>query len=391
MPLLLLRDLELSGTPLRIWSIAAIVFVATFGALAIIRALAARRLAPLAGRTATRLDDIALDLLQRTRYSFLLLLAVYAASLVLALPADSTPAVLIRTVTVIALLVQGALWGNALIGLWVRQWGERRAVDAETRMTMTALTYAARIALWALVTLLILDNLGVNITALVTGLGIGGVAVALAVQNILGDLFAALSIVLDKPFVVGDTIDLGGDFVGTVQHIGLKSTRIRSISGEMIVISNGDLLKSRIRNYRGQRERRVLFRLVLDPATSPEALARVPVLLRAVIEAQPSTRFDRSHVKAISDVGYEVETVYYMTDPDYVRYMDTQQAINLETVRRFAAEGIGFARALRTVVVVERDLRRGEGGRTVPPVLEGAGAGEHEDGPNGSVAARPVP
>ncbi len=236
MPLLLLRDLELSGTPLRIWSIAAIVFVATFGALAIIRALAARRLAPLAGRTATRLDDIALDLLQRTRYSFLLLLAVYAASLVLALPADSTPAVLIRTVTVIALLVQGALWGNALIGLWVRQWGERRAVDAETRMTMTALTYAARIALWALVTLLILDNLGVNITALVTGLGIGGVAVALAVQNILGDLFAALSIVLDKPFVVGDTIDLGGDFVGTVQHIGLKSTRIRSISGEMIVI-----------------------------------------------------------------------------------------------------------------------------------------------------------
>jgi small-conductance mechanosensitive channel len=355
--------LQFYGNTIRAWLVALAVLVLTLAVLVVVRVVAARRLALLAERTASQLDDLAVGLLRRTRYTVLLIVAIEAASLFVVLPANGTK--FLRTLTIVALLVQAALWGNALIAFWIRQWSTRRAIDAEARTTVAAMNYAARVVLWAIIVLLVLDNLGINITALVTGLGISGVAVALAVQNILGDLFAALSIVLDKPFVVGDSIDVGGDFAGTVQRIGLKSTRIRSVSGELIVISNGDLLKSRIRNYRGQVERRVLFRLGVDPATPPELLARIPAIVRQVIEAQPATRFDRSHFKGIGEVALEFETVYFMTDPGYNRYMDTQQAINLELVRRFAAEGIAFARPLRTVVAVDREVRPAMGTVTV--------------------------
>jgi small-conductance mechanosensitive channel len=206
-----------------------------------------------------------------------------------------------------------------------------------------------RALVWAVVGLLVLDNLGVDVTALVTGLGIGGVAVALALQNVLSDLFASLSIVLDKPFVVGDFIVVG-DSMGSVEHVGLKTTRLRSLSGEQLVVSNSDLLGSRIRNYQRMSERRAVFQLGVTYETPPDKLRAIPAILRAVIEAQSATRFDRSHFKSYGAFSLDFETVYYVLTPDYNRYMDIQEAINLELLRHFTAHGIEFAYPTSTVL-----------------------------------------
>jgi small-conductance mechanosensitive channel len=205
-----------------------------------------------------------------------------------------------------------------------------------------------RLAVWSAALLLMLDNLGVDVTALVAGLGVGGIAVALAVQNILGDLFASLSIALDKPFVIGDFV-IVGDFMGTIERVGLTTTRIRSLSGEQLVFSNSDLLASRIRNYKRMQERRVAFSVGVTYQTSPDTLEAIPGMIRELIENQQTTRFDRAHFKAFGDSAYLFEIVYYVLDPDYNRFMDTQQAINLGICRRFAEHGIEFAYPTRTV------------------------------------------
>jgi small-conductance mechanosensitive channel len=213
---------------------------------------------------------------------------------------------------------------------------------------MNALSFLGRIALWATVLLLVLDNLGVDVTALVAGLGIGGLAIALAVQNVLSDLFASLSIVLDKPFIPGDFVVVG-DMAGTVEHIGIKTTRIGSISGEQLIFSNTDLLGSRIRNFGRMKERRVVFSLGVTYQTPADKLARVPGLIQAAIESQERARFDRSHFASYGDSALNFETVYYVESSDYATHMDILQAVNLSIYRSFATEGIEFAYPTQTL------------------------------------------
>jgi small-conductance mechanosensitive channel len=203
---------------------------------------------------------------------------------------------------------------------------------------------------WSVVLLLVLDNMGINITALVAGLGVGGIAVALAVQSILGDLFASLSIVLDKPFVVGDFLIID-DYMGSVEHVGLKTTRLRSLTGEQLVLSNTDLLSSRIRNYGRMQERRALFTLGVTYQTPRDKLRQIPEIIREAIEASEKTRFDRSHFKSYGAYSLDFETVYYVLEPDYALYMDIQQAVNLAIHERFEAEGIEFAFPTQTLFV----------------------------------------
>jgi small-conductance mechanosensitive channel len=209
-------------------------------------------------------------------------------------------------------------------------------------------SWVGRVVLWAVVMLLVLDNLGIDITALVAGLGIGGIAVALAVQNILGDLFASLSIVLDKPFVVGDFLVVD-DCLGSVEYVGLKTTRLRSLSGEQLVISNADLLKSRLRNYGRMYERRVLFALGVTYQTPREKLEKIPGIIKEAVDGQEKVRFDRAHFKAYGDFALNFETVYYVLDPDYARYMDIQQAVNLKIHEAFESEAIEFAYPTQTL------------------------------------------
>ena len=187
-----------------------------------------------------------------------------------------------------------------------------------------------------------LDNLGVNVSALIAGLGVGGIAVALAVQNILGDLFASFSIVLDKPFVIGDFI-IVENFLGTIEHIGLKTTRVRSLSGEQLIFSNTDLLKSRIRNYKRMYERRIVFSIGVVYQTSHEKLTKIPNIIKHIINQQEQTRFDRAHFKEYGPYALNFEIVYWIENPDYNIYMEIQQAINLKIFQQFESEGIEFA------------------------------------------------
>ena len=251
-----------------------------------------------------------------------------------------------------AFFVQGGIWFNAGLKAWLDLYRESRlSTDAAAVTTMQAAGFVARILVWAVVLLLALDNLGVQITALVAGLGIGGIAVALAVQNILGDLFASLSIVLDKPFVIGDFL-IVDTYLGAVEHVGLKTTRLRSLSGEQLVFSNADLLQSRVRNYGRMFERRVVFSIGVTYQTPREKLKAIPGILRAAVEAQEKTRFDRSHFKDFGDYSLNFETVYYVLAPDYGIYMDVQQAINLRVHEEFEREGIEFAYPTQVVHVV---------------------------------------
>jgi small-conductance mechanosensitive channel len=329
------------------WAVAGLLVVGALCALALLRYVVARAVAAIAKRTSTELDDHAARLIAGTKLGLLFPIALYAGASALELPAKLEHAV--NLLVVVAIVFQIVLWVNGFIGLWVeRQVERRRGTDGEGVTALTLLGFTARVVVWAMMLLLIIDQLGFDITALVAGLGIGGVAIALAVQNILGDLFASLSIVLDKPFVVGDFIVVDG-MSGTVEYIGLKTTRVRSLSGEMIIFANNDLLKSRVRNFKIMRERRAVFSVQVTYDTSQEKLERIPGILRAAVENRKQTRFDRAHFKAFAESALDFEVVYFMTTPDFNAYMDAQQAINLEIYRRFREEGIDFAFPTRTL------------------------------------------
>ena len=251
---------------------------------------------------------------------------------------------------VVILVSQLALWANRMVSVAVDRAFERhRASNPAGATHLMLIGLIARIALWSVALLATLDNLGINITTLMASLGIGGIAVALAVQNILGDIFSSVSIALDKPFVIGDFI-IVDSFMGTVEYVGLKTTRIRSLGGEQIIFSNTELLKNRIRNYKRMQERRVLFEFGIAYETSIENVKRIPKIVADAIAAHKTdTRFDRAHFKGYGESALQFEVVYYVLDPDYNKYMDIQQAINLVMLSRFRELGIAFAHPIRTL------------------------------------------
>jgi small-conductance mechanosensitive channel len=338
------------GNTVRTWLIALAILAAAIAALVAIKALVIGRFFRFAARTTNEVDDLVVDLLKRTRLTILIILVIAAVGFLL-LELVPTARTALRFLAVIALFFQGMSWGNGIISFWMQRYAARRGMTTgPSAATVGALVVLVRIVLFLVLFLFALDNLGFKITPLITGLGIGGIAVALAVQNILGDLFAALSIVLDKPFAVGDFIVID-THSGTVEHIGLKSTRIRSLSGEQIIIGNADLLKARINNYQRMVERRAVFRLGVVYETTPEQLSRIPGIVRLAVVRQNLTRFDRCHLVRFTDNDLEFETVYWMLTADYNTYMDAQQAINLEVFRRFGEEKIELAHRIRGVQI----------------------------------------
>ena len=277
------------------------------------------------------------------------LVALYPASHELALRAATTR--WLSSIATVAFFLQLALCASAFISAWfinLRQ--DSLEKDPSTTSALSILNFVSRVVVWAILLLLLLDNLGFDVNALVAGLGIGGIAIGLALQNILGDLFASLSIVLDKPFQVGDFVVID-DFSGTVENIGLKTTRLRSLSGEVLVFSNGDLTKSRLRNYKLMKERRIPFTFGLTFDATPEQIEQVPGAIQKVIGAQTQARFDRAHFTGFGGSSLDFEVVYWMLTPDYTAYRDVQQAINLGMMRAFAAIGVEFAFPVRTLVV----------------------------------------
>ncbi len=350
-------DVVFLGNTLALWARALGVAAATLGALWLVRGLLVRRLGALAARTANRVDDLFVLLVQHTKTLAMAVVALWP--LLAMLDASAAVQNVARIVTVLVAGVQLAIWGNILIAhVLEARVAQLRRADPSSATTLNGLTILARGAMWVVLVLLALDNLGVNISALVAGLGIGGVAIALAAQSVLGDLFASLAIVLDKPFVVGDFIVVG-DLMGTVEHVGVKTTRLRSLSGEQLVFSNSDLLGSRIRNFKRMSERRILFTVGVTYQTPARKLVEIPRILQEAVASQAGVRFDRAHFKSYDDSAMTFEIVYFVLDPDYNRYMDTQQRVNLEIFTRFEREGIEFAYPTRTVYV--RQEGGGEG------------------------------
>ena len=323
------------------WSLAAGIAAAVFFVTFIIHRVIVARYARMAATQQVELLELPLRIASRTTVTFLLFASIFAGAQFLALP--KAPSKVLLTLVTIAAFWQVGIWASAGVVAWLDH--KQRLSVPENRAavgTLSIISFIVRSLIWALVLLLTLDNLGINITALVTGLGIGGVAIALAVQNVLGDLLASLSITLDRPFVVGDAVAVD-DFSGTVEQIGIKSVRIRSVNGEQIVMSNADLLKSRIRNFGRLRERRVVFTVNLALDSPPERLRKIPQALRGIIESEQDIRFERSHFSRIGQSSLEFETVYFVTTANYTRYMDIQQSINLKVIELLEREELNLA------------------------------------------------
>ncbi|MGM0517712.1 MAG: mechanosensitive ion channel family protein [Pseudomonadota bacterium] len=329
--------------------IAAGIALGLFALLFVARRVLVNRWSRFAETTVNSLDDDLVAVLRRTQWWFLLVVGLYVGVLSLDLPEQGDR--FLHSLTVLALLLQTGLWSSTFLAQRLERYQvRRRETDPGSATTLGFVNFLGRVVLWSIILLLVLDNLGMNVTALIAGLGVAGIAVALAMQNILGDLFASLSIVLDKPFAVGDFLIID-DLLGSVEHVGLKTTRLRSLSGEQLVFSNSDLLQSRIRNYGRMHERRVVFEIGVTYQTPRSKLETIPAIMREAVEASEGTRFDRSHFKAYGNFSLNFETVYYVLTPDYTRYMDIQQAVNLHIHERFEEEGIEFAYPTQTVFV----------------------------------------
>lgn len=342
-----LLQTELFGNPVQAWLYALLVLLFTAVALRLLLRFLVERLTTLAERSATQINDLAVAMLDQIRWWVLLILGMYAASRFLIIPEH--PANWLQNAAIIVVMVQLGLWCSGFVNHWIDRTRQRRMANSPGGATgLFAIGLVARMVIWTLVILLALDNIGVNVTTLVASLGIGGVAVALAVQNILGDLFASFSIVFDKPFVVGDFLIID-THMGVVERVGLKTTRLRSLTGEQLIFSNSDLLNSRVRNYGRMQERRVTFEIGVTYDTPRDKLKQIPDILRNAIEQQPKTRFDRAHFKAYGDFSLIFETVYYVSVPDYNTYMDIQQEVNLGIHEQFENQRIEFAYPTQTL------------------------------------------
>jgi small-conductance mechanosensitive channel len=241
--------------------------------------------------------------------------------------------------------IQIALWLHRAIDVTARRYFQTHGKgleDDQVSVAHTLLIWAMQWSVWTVFLLAMLSNLGINVTTFVASLGIGGIAVALAVQNILGDLFASLSIALDKPFEVGDSISVP-EFSGSIEHVGLKTTRIRAQAGEQIVIANTELLRKVVHNFKRQSTRRVQYQLRINPSTAPELAAAVPERLSAIITAKEQVKFDHVNLTKMDQDFIEYDIVYNLQDANYGLYLGTQQAVLLETMAMLRELGISTA------------------------------------------------
>jgi small-conductance mechanosensitive channel len=340
------------GNNVRSWAYALLAFLFVFTVLPIVKSFVAARRRKWGERNLPVGVELATLLVSRTSAVFLWAVALYAGERFLDLPprVERISTILI----VIIAWLQVALWASTAVRFALdRQHVKNEIADAGFSGSLDVIMFLARILIFAIAFLLALDNLGINITALVAGLGIGGIAIALAVQTVLGDLLASLSIALDKPFVTGDVLKID-DYEGAVEHIGIKSTRLRSVSGEQIILSNADVLKSRVRNLGRMPERRVLFLLGIDYATSRAQLQSVPQLVETVVRRYAGARFEYCVLKTFGESALTFEVCYFILEPQGRTILAMQHGINEGIFSLLADNAIHFAHPMRTVTLRSR-------------------------------------
>jgi small-conductance mechanosensitive channel len=243
---------------------------------------------------------------------------------------------------IVILTIFGLRLIMALINYSLETYWIKKEVDTSSQRSLKGIITIVKVAVWGIGITFLLDNLGFKISAVVAGLGIGGIAIALAAQSVLGDLFSYFIIFFDRPFEVGDFIIID-DYMGSIEHIGIKTTKVRSLGGEQLIFSNSDLTNSRIRNYKRMEKRRVLFSLGVIYQTTSEQLKEIPGIIKKSIDETEMSEFDRAHFVSYGDFSLNFDIVYYVLSGDYGKYRDIQQEINFTIKEEFEKRGIEFA------------------------------------------------
>jgi len=296
--------------------------------------------------TAWNIDEFIIDILRKMVVPVAYYGVFYFAVKKLVIPEFLERAIEVAGMVLVAFLAAQALIAVAKFA--IRTYIETAEKGSDRERALKGFMTLVRVLVWGLATVVLLDNLGFRINTVIAGLGIGGIAVALAAQNILGDLFAYFTIMFDRPFEIGDFI-IVGDYMGVVNYLGVKTTRIGSLGGEQIIMSNKDLTDSRVRNYKRMEKRRVLFRLGVTYQTPFGRLQEIPEIIAVVIRGVEGTAFDRAHFSSYGDFSLVFEVVYYVMSNDYTMYMDIQQEINLKIHEEFEKRRIEFAYPTQTL------------------------------------------
>lgn len=332
-----LEELLRSNSP-SAWLIAGIVAVAIWSVLGVVRRIVAARYKKFSTSQQRMPLRLLAYLIGHTKQFLFFAVALDVAQTGLVLP-DRLQRLISNIVTIL-LLLQFGLWASRAVQFYLESKTVERGADQTFAGSLDIINFVSRMLIWSLLILVALSNLGVNITALLAGLGVGGVAVALALQNVLGDLFASLSIALDKPFVIGDRLELDA-YAGKVEHIGIKTTRLRSDSGEQIILSNADILKSRVRNYGRALEQRALTVIRVSYKTPSDKLRSIPSLLESIVREQATARFERCYLKTLGDSALHFELSYFALQPAVNPLPNLQQAVNfriIDELRRLEVE-----------------------------------------------------
>jgi small-conductance mechanosensitive channel len=333
------------------------IFIIGIILIRILKGVVLHRLMAWAEKTATTIDDFLLRSFEQKLIPLFYFGVLYLSTKSLSLPENATK--IINILGVVLLTIIGIRFTVLLIAYFLETHWMKKEEDKAKKRSVKGFIPVFNVLIWGVGIAFLLDNLGFKISTVVAGLGIGGIAVALAAQAVLGDLFSYFSILLDRPFEIGDFVVVG-DFFGTVEHIGIKTTRLRSLGGEQLVFSNTDLTGSRVRNYKRMEQRRVVFSFGVIYQTTTEQLKEIPEIVRDIITSTPKTVFDRAHFKSYGDSSLDFEVVYYVLSREFNIYMDIQQEINFSIKEEFEKRGIEFAYPTRTLFVEKTEENKKE-------------------------------
>jgi small-conductance mechanosensitive channel len=323
-------------------------FLAGIISLKIIKSVALNRLRAWSEKTDTTVDDFLIHICEKKLFPLLYFTVLYFSFRSLALPSSLEKVSGILVAVVLTYFVLRFI--IAVLNYSIERYWEKKEVDATRRGSLKGIITILKVVVWGIGITFLLDNLGFKISTVVAGLGIGGIAVALAAQTILGDLFSYFVIFFDRPFETGDFIIIG-EYMGSIEHIGIKTTRVRSLGGEQLVFSNTDLTNARVRNYKRMEKRRIVFKLGVVYQTTLDQIKEAPGIIKNIIESVHDTVFDRAHFSSYGDFSLVIEVVYYVLSSDYNKYMDIQQEINLAIKEEFENKGIEFAYPTQTLFV----------------------------------------
>jgi small-conductance mechanosensitive channel len=330
------------------WTITFAIIITSFVFLRVLKSVLFKKFSAFTSRTKTTIDDFIILMVRTSVMPVLYLLAIHFSLHYLSL---STKVASVESIAIMVGITFFLLrMISSFIGYVFTKALVRHEHNKQREKQSKGILLIIQVVLWVAGVLFLVDNLGYDITTIIAGLGIGGVAIALAAQTILGDLFSYLVIFFYKPFEIGDFIIID-DKMGTVEYIGIKTTRLRTLGGEQLICSNTDLTNSRVHNYKRMQERRVVFEFGIIYSTPPEKIKMIPQFIKQIIESSGITRFDRAHFKSFGEFSLRFEVVFYVLSADYNIYMDIQQSINLKLFELFEKEQIEFALPTQTILV----------------------------------------